>query len=90
MNYDDAIGYLVGEENAGLACMFTMMNEARFQVGLQGLGIAEASYQGALTYAVERLQSRAPQGIQAPEQKADPIVFQPDVRRMLLTQRALT
>ena len=90
MNYDDAIGYLVGEENAGLAYMFTMMNDARFQVGLQGLGIAEASYQGALTYAVERLQSRAPQGIQAPEQKADPIVFQPDVRRMLLTQRALT
>lgn len=90
MNYDDAVGYLVGEENAGLACMFTMMNDARFQVGLQGLGVAEAAYQGALTYAVERLQSRAPQGVQAPDKKADPIVFQPDVRRMLLTQRALT
>lgn len=90
MNYDDAIGFLVGEEHAGLACMFTMMNDARFQVGLQGLGTAEAAYQGALEYAVERLQSRAPQGIQAPDKKADPIVFQPDVRRMLLTQRALT
>ena len=90
MNYDAAKGYLVGEPNSGLACMFTMMNDARFQVGLQGLGVAEASYQGALSYAVERLQSRAPQGPQKPESKADPIVFQPDVKRMLLTQRALT
>jgi alkylation response protein AidB-like acyl-CoA dehydrogenase len=90
MNYDGAVGYLIGEEHAGLACMFTMMNDARFQVGLQGLGVAEASYQGALAYAIERLQSRAPQGVQRPAQKADPIVFQPDVKRMLLTQRALT
>ena len=90
MNYDDAVGYLVGEENAGLACMFTMMNDARFQVGLQGLGVAEAAYQGALEYAVERLQSRAPQGVQAADKKADPIICQPDVKRMLLTQRALT
>jgi hypothetical protein len=66
-----------------------MMNDARFQVGLQGLGAAEASYQGALTYARERVQSRAPQGIQNPEGKADPIVFQPDVARMLLTQKSL-
>lgn len=89
MNFDDATGWLVGEENQGLACMFTMMNDARFQVGMQGLGAAEASYQGALTYARERVQSRAPQGIQNPEGKADPIVFQPDVARMLLTQKSL-
>lgn len=88
MNYDDATGWLVGEENQGLACMFTMMNDARFQVGLQGLGAAEASYQGALTYARERVQSRAPQGVQNPDGKADPIVFQPDVARMLLTQKS--
>lgn len=88
MNFDGATGWLVGGENQGLACMFTMMNDARFQVGLQGLGAAETSYQGALTYARERLQSRAPQGIQNPEGKADPIVFQPDVARMLLTQKS--
>ncbi|MFC3094342.1 acyl-CoA dehydrogenase [Alteromonas sediminis] len=89
MNYDGATGWLVGEENQGLACMFTMMNDARFQVGLEGLGTAEASFQGALAYARERLQSRAPQGVQSPDSKADPIVFQPDVARMLLTQKAL-
>ena len=88
MNYDGATGWLVGEPNQGLACMFTMMNDARFQVGLQGLGVAEASYQGALTYARERLQSRAPQGAQQPNDKADAIIYQPDVRRMLLTQKA--
>lgn len=89
MNFDSAQGYLVGEANNGLACMFTMMNDARFQVGLQGLGIVEASYQGALAYARERMQSRAPQGIQEPNKKADPIIHQPDVRRMLLTQKAI-
>ena len=90
MNYDGATGWLVGEENQGLACMFTMMNDARFQVGLEGLGASEASFQGALAYARERVQSRAPQGVQCPDDKADPIVFQPDVARMLLTQKALT
>jgi alkylation response protein AidB-like acyl-CoA dehydrogenase len=90
MNYDDAKGWLVGEENKGLACMFTMMNDARFQVGLQGLGAAEASYQGALSYARDRLQSRAPQGVQQPDQKADAILHHPDVKKMLLTQKALT
>ena len=70
--------------------MFTMMNDARFQVGLEGLGASEASYQGALTYARERLQSRAPQGVQQPDDKADAIVYQPDIARMLLTQKALT
>ncbi len=90
MNYDGAKGWLVGEPHNGLACMFTMMNDARFQVGLQGLGTCEASFQGALAYARERLQSRAPQGIQAPQSKADPILGQPDVRKMLLTQKAFT
>lgn len=90
MNFDGAKGWLVGSENKGLACMFTMMNDARFQVGLQGLGIAEASFQGALAYARERLQSRAPQGVAEPSKKADSIMHQPDVRRMLLTQKALT
>ncbi|WP_339725968.1 acyl-CoA dehydrogenase family protein [uncultured Paraglaciecola sp.] len=89
MNFDAAQGFLVGEANNGLACMFTMMNDARFQVGLQGLGIVEASYQGALAYARERLQSRAPQGVQEQNKKADPILHQPDVRRMLLTQKAI-
>ncbi|WP_299084490.1 acyl-CoA dehydrogenase family protein [uncultured Paraglaciecola sp.] len=89
MNFDGAQGFLVGEANNGLACMFTMMNDARFQVGLQGLGVVEASYQGALEYARERLQSRAPQGIQEQNKKADPIIHQPDVRRMLLTQKAI-
>ncbi|MCV2884788.1 acyl-CoA dehydrogenase family protein [Aestuariibacter sp. AA17] len=90
MNFDAAKGWLVGAPHTGLACMFTMMNDARFQVGLQGLGIAEASFQGALNYARERLQSRAPQGVQAPDAKADSILHQPDVRKMLLTQKALT
>lgn len=89
MNFDGAQGFLVGEANNGLACMFTMMNDARFQVGLQGLGIVEASYQGSLEYARERLQSRAPQGVQQPSKKADSIIHQPDVRRMLLTQKAI-
>lgn len=90
MNFDGAKGWLIGAPHSGLACMFTMMNDARFQVGLQGTGIAEASYQGALTYAKERLQSRAPQGAQQPDEKADAIIHLPDVRRMLLTQKALT
>lgn len=90
MNFDGAKGWLVGAPHTGLACMFTMMNDARFQVGLQGLGIAEAAYQGSVAYAKDRLQSRAPQGIQQPDQKADAIIHHPDVRRMLLTQKALT
>ena len=89
MNFDGAKGWLIGNANQGLACMFTMMNDARFQVGLQGLGIAERSYQGALAYARERLQSRALTGPAAPEKPADPIIVHPDVRRMLLTQKTL-
>ncbi|UVL54510.1 acyl-CoA dehydrogenase C-terminal domain-containing protein [Pseudomonas sp. B21-035] len=90
MNFDGASGWLVGEANQGLACMFTMMNDARFQVGLQGLGIAEAAFQGGLVYARERLQSRAISGARAPNKAADPIIVHPDVRRMLLTQKTLS
>ncbi|TLX64110.1 acyl-CoA dehydrogenase [Stutzerimonas nosocomialis] len=89
MNFDGATGWIVGEPNQGLACMFTMMNDARFQVGLQGLGIAEQAYQGALAYARERLQSRALTGAAHPDKPADPIIVHPDVRRMLLTQKTL-
>lgn len=90
MNFDGATGWLVGEANQGLACMFTMMNDARFQVGLQGLGTCEASFQGALSYAKERLQSRSPLGPQQEDAKADAIIHQPDVRKMLLTQKAFS
>jgi alkylation response protein AidB-like acyl-CoA dehydrogenase len=89
MNFDGASGWLIGEANQGLACMFTMMNDARFQVGLQGLGIGEAAFQGALRYARERLQSRALSGPVEPGKAADPIINHPDVRRMLLTQKSL-
>ena len=82
-----AIGYLVGEENRGLACMFTMMNNARLQVGIQGVAIAERAYQQALAYARERKQGRAP-GAGGPDMS--PIIEHPDVQRMLLTMKALT
>ena len=90
MNYDGAKGWLVGEENQGLACMFTMMNYERLAVGIQGIGAAEASYQSAVEYARDRLQSRSPKGAQQPEKAADPIIVHPDVRRMLLTMKAYT
>jgi alkylation response protein AidB-like acyl-CoA dehydrogenase len=89
MNFDGARGYLIGEPNKGLATMFTMMNTARLAVGLQGLGIADRAWQNALRYARERLQMRAPGGPKFPQQRADPIIVHPDVRRMLLTQKAL-
>ncbi len=88
MNFDGARGFLVGEPHQGLACMFTMMNAARIGVGIQGLGLAEASFQNALAYARDRLQMRALAGPQAPDRPADPIIVHPDVRRMLLTQKA--
>ena len=88
MNFDGAKGWLVGQENQGLACMFTMMNYERLGVGIQGLGVAENSYQNAVTYARDRIQSRAPTGKQAPEKAADPIIVHPDVRRMLMTMKA--
>ncbi|MFB9865697.1 acyl-CoA dehydrogenase C-terminal domain-containing protein [Vreelandella sulfidaeris] len=88
MNFDGATGYLVGPPNKGLACMFTMMNAARLGVGIQGLGLIEASFQNSLSYARDRLQMRSLSGKQAPEKPADPIIVHPDVRRMLLTQKA--
>lgn len=87
MNFDGARGWLVGEENKGLAAMFTMMNYERLGVGIQGIGAAEASLQSAREYALERIQSRAPTGAQQPEKAADPILVHPDVRRMLLTMK---
>ncbi|MBO6724726.1 MAG: acyl-CoA dehydrogenase C-terminal domain-containing protein [Rhizobiaceae bacterium] len=88
LNYDDATGYLIGGENAGLKAMFVMMNEARLGVGLQGLSIAEVAYQNAADYARERIQGRALTGAKEPEKKADPIIVHPDVRRSLMTMRA--
>jgi len=88
INFDGATGYLIGEANKGLNCMFTMMNHARLGTGMQGLCLGEASYQGALKYANERLQMRALTGPKAPDKPADPIIVHPDVRRMLLTMKA--
>ncbi len=90
MNFDGAEGYLIGEENKGLAAMFTMMNYERLSIGIQGIGCAEASYQTAVAYARERIQGRAPIGPQAQNAVADPIIVHPDVRRMLLTIKAMT
>ncbi len=90
MNFDGAVGYLVGEPNRGLAAMFTMMNYERLSIGIQGIGCAEASYQNAVAYARDRLQGRAPGGAAAPEKSADPIIVHADVRRMLMTMKALT
>ncbi|KAA1176323.1 acyl-CoA dehydrogenase [Marinobacter salinexigens] len=88
MNFDGARGWLVGEENKGLAAMFTMMNYERLGVGVQGIGAAEASLQNAREYALDRIQSRAPTGAQQPEKAADPIIVHPDVRRMLMTMKS--
>ena len=88
MNYDGAIGWLVGEENRGLNAMFVMMNEARLGVGVQGLALSEVAYQNAAIYAKERLQGRALSGTKFPDKPADPIIVHPDVRRALLTMRA--
>jgi alkylation response protein AidB-like acyl-CoA dehydrogenase len=90
MVYEGAKGWLVGEPHKGLRAMFTMMNAARLGVGMQGLGIAEVSYQNALAYAKDRLQMRALDGVKNPEKEADPIIVHPDVRRMLLTSKAFT
>jgi len=88
MNFDGATGWLVGEENKGMRTMFVMMNEARLGVGLQGLSQAEIAYQNAVDYANDRLQSRSLTGPAAPDKPADPIMVHPDVRRMLMDQRA--
>jgi len=88
MNYDNAKGWLVGEPNKGLAAMFTMMNDERLAVGVQGVGVAELAYQQASRYARERLQGRNPAGSESPEQPADSLLVHGDVRRMLLSIRA--
>jgi alkylation response protein AidB-like acyl-CoA dehydrogenase len=90
MNYDAAKGWLVGEENKGLAAMFIMMNAARLGVGLQGLGLGEVALQNAVSYARERRQGRALTGPAEPQEKADPLFVHPDVRRMLMEGKALT
>ncbi|MEM7206391.1 MAG: acyl-CoA dehydrogenase C-terminal domain-containing protein [Pseudomonadota bacterium] len=87
MNFDNAVGYLIGEPHRGMRAMFTMMNAARLGVGGQGLSICEASYQGAVAYARERGQGRALKGPAFPDKSADPILVHPDVRKMLLTMR---
>lgn len=88
LSFEDAKGWLVGQPHKGLSAMFTMMNEARLSVGVQGLGLAEVSYQNAVAYARDRVQGRALNGAAAPDQPADPIIHHPDVRRMLLSMRA--
>ena len=88
MNYDDATGYLVGEMHKGMRAMFTMMNEARVGVGLQGYAQAEVAYQNAVAYANDRLQGRDVTGAKAPEKSADPIIVHPDIRRNLMDQKS--
>ncbi|WP_339798628.1 acyl-CoA dehydrogenase C-terminal domain-containing protein [uncultured Marinobacter sp.] len=89
MNFEGATGWLVGEPNNGMASMFTMMNEARLMVGMQGLGLAERAYQESLAFARERLQSRSLSGPKNPDGPADPIIVHPDVRRMLMQQKVM-
>jgi alkylation response protein AidB-like acyl-CoA dehydrogenase len=90
MNFESARGWLVGEPHKGMRAMFTMMNGARLGVGMQGLGLAEVSYQNAVAYAKERRPGRSAHGPAAPNADADPIIVHPDVRRMLMTMRAYT
>ncbi|WP_323754706.1 acyl-CoA dehydrogenase C-terminal domain-containing protein [Marinobacter sp.] len=89
MNFDGAKGWLIGPENKGLNCMFTFMNTARIGTAIQGLGAAELAFQGSLAYAKDRLAMRSLSGAKNPEGIADPIIVHPDVRRMLLTQKAV-
>ncbi len=88
MQFDGATGWMVGEPNKGLNAMFVMMNGARLGVGMQSLGLMETAYQMSAAYAKDRLQMRSLSGVKAPDKPADPIIVHPDVRRMLLTQRA--
>jgi alkylation response protein AidB-like acyl-CoA dehydrogenase len=88
MNYDGATGYLLGDLHKGMRAMFTMMNEARLGVGLQGYAVAEAAYQNALDYAKDRLQGRAVTGAQNPTGPADPLIVHPDIRRNLMDQKS--
>src|SRR5499427_2181953 len=88
MNYDGASGWLVADENRGLNAMFTMKNEARLGVGVQGLALSEVAYQNAAAYTKERLQGRSISGTKYPDKAADPIIVHPDVRRALMSIRA--
>lgn len=88
MQYDEAVGYLIGKENEGLKVMFVMMNEARLGVGLQGLAMSEVAYQNAAAFAKDRIQGRSLTGAKNPDGPADPILVHPDVRRMLLDAKA--
>ena len=88
MNYDEATGYLLGTEHKGMRAMFTMMNEARIGVGMQGVAQAEAAYQNAVVYAKDRLQGRDVTGVKNPDGPADPLIVHPDVRRMLMDQKS--
>ena len=90
MNFEEATGWLVGQPHRGMQAMFTMMNDARLGVGMQGLGIAEIAYQAAGAYAKERLQGRAISGTKQPDKPADPLIVHPDIRRILLTMRSFT
>ncbi|NQZ89186.1 MAG: acyl-CoA dehydrogenase C-terminal domain-containing protein [Colwellia sp.] len=90
LNFDNAKGVLLGEENKGLECMFTFMNTARVGTALQGICAAELAYQNSLLYAKERLSMRSLTGTKKPELVADPIIVHPDVRKMLMTQKAIT
>ncbi|MBO9477831.1 acyl-CoA dehydrogenase C-terminal domain-containing protein [Shimia sp. R11_0] len=88
LNYDEAEGYLIGDLNKGMRAMFTMMNEARLGVGMQGLAQAEAAYQNALAYAKDRLQGRDVTGAKNPDGPADPLIVHPDIRRSLMDQKS--
>jgi alkylation response protein AidB-like acyl-CoA dehydrogenase len=88
LNFDDATGYLIGEENKGLATMFKMMNIERLTVGMQGLGFAEIAYQNAYHYALDRRQSKAPAPRPDGSKPADPIIYQPEIKRQLLCIRS--
>lgn len=88
LNYDGATGFLLGELHKGMRAMFTMMNEARLGVGLQGYAVAEAAYQNAVAYAKDRLQGRAVTGAENPAGPADPLIVHPDIRRSLMEQKS--
>lgn len=90
MNYDGATGWLLGEQHKGMRAMFTMMNEARLGVGMQGLAQADAAYQNAVAYAKDRLQGRAVTGAENPDGPADPLIVHPDIRRSLMDQKSFT
>ena len=90
MSLESATGWLIGEPHKGMRAMFTMMNDARLGVGIQGLGIGESAYQAAVQYAKDRQQGRSLSGAQYPDQPADPLLVHPDIRRTLLTMRAFT